>query len=58
MREFFQRHSGQVSDRLSMLQLHINVSLVNQKPQQMLESLVTPHNLSILLRLLQVVMIK
>mmetsp|Transcript_15506 Transcript_15506/g.19523 ORF Transcript_15506/g.19523 Transcript_15506/m.19523 type:complete len:105 (+) Transcript_15506:79-393(+) len=52
MRLFFKTHSMSVSDRLSMLQLHINVSLVNHKPQQMLLSLVTPFNLGILLRML------
>ena len=37
-----------------MLKLHVNVSLVNSKPQQMLLSLVTPTNLTILLKLLLV----
>ena len=47
----FIRSNGLLS-RLSMLKLHVNVSLVNIKPQQMLLSLVTPSNLTILVKLL------
>ena len=36
-----------------MLQLHLNVSLVNKSTQQMLPELVTPLNMHLLLRLLQ-----
>ena len=52
MNLFFWERSYQLLHRLSMLKLHIDVSLVNSKLQRMLPSLVTPKNLTILLKLL------
>ena len=54
MRDFFRDKYDSLISRLSMLKLHVNVSLVSSKPQQMLLSLVTPSNLTILLKLLLV----